>query len=297
MLLSHLKKKKKLHSWTNLRTPVFRAHHLARLPKFELCAENIRVWCQVAGVYILDVVWSHFVSSLAATCGIRDERPVPQGGEMWDMNRWEWEWDGMERRKKVVPMRTIDDARMLWLESPTALCHWYSKWQIQIASSLPQYIPIWVCLYGTRNSILFHDKTAIWWYLVHISRFWTNSYIYIYILYLYIYIWNQKFLLTMASAGIHVEMPSRSRFCLYSPLQWSLHLWKNLTVAAMAGLTASFWHCACCGQVPTGHLPPAWSQQETSLQQPWQETDERMWILPWQLIRTHHSNSTKGIIV
>jgi len=113
MLLSHLKKKKKLHSWTNLRTPVFRAHHLARLPKFELCAENIRVWCQVAGVYILDVVWSHFVSSLAATCGIRDERPVPQGGEMWDMNRWEWEWDGMERRKKVVPMRTIDDARML----------------------------------------------------------------------------------------------------------------------------------------------------------------------------------------
>ena len=105
--------KKKLHSWTNLRTPVFRAHHLARLPKFELCAENIRVWCQVAGVYILDVVWSHFVSSLAATCGIRDERPVPQGGETWDMNRWEWEWDGMERRKKVVPMRTIDDARML----------------------------------------------------------------------------------------------------------------------------------------------------------------------------------------
>jgi hypothetical protein len=32
--------KKKLHSWTNLRTPVFRAHHLARLPKFELCAEK-----------------------------------------------------------------------------------------------------------------------------------------------------------------------------------------------------------------------------------------------------------------
>ena len=192
MLLSHLKKKKKLHSWTNLRTPVFRAHHLARLPKFELCAENIRVWCQVAGVYILDVVWSHFVSSLAATCGIRDERPVPQGGEMWDMNRWEWEWDGMERRKKVVPMRTIDDARMLWLESPTALCHWYSKWQIQIASSLLQYIPIWVCLYGTRNSILFHDKTAIWWYLVHISRFWTNSYIYIYIYYTYTYTYGIK---------------------------------------------------------------------------------------------------------
>lgn len=59
-------------------------------------------------------------------------------------------------------------------------------------------------------------------------------------------------------------------------LVWSLRLWKNFTVAAMAGLTASFWHCACCGQVPTGHLPPAWSQQNSSLQQPWQETDERM---------------------
>ena len=102
MLLSHLKKKKKLHSWTNLRTPVFRAHHLARLPKFELCAENIRVWCQVAGVYILDVVWSHFVSSLAATCGIRDERPVPS--RRWDVGHEQMGmgmgWDGKEKESR-----------------------------------------------------------------------------------------------------------------------------------------------------------------------------------------------------
>ena len=50
----------------------------------------------------MDVVWSHFVSSLAATCGVRDERPVPQGGEMWDMNRWEWEWewDGKDKESR-----------------------------------------------------------------------------------------------------------------------------------------------------------------------------------------------------
>lgn len=112
MLLSHLKKKKKLHSWTNLRTPVFRAHHLARLPKFELCAEKRisefgakslgSTFWMLFGV-TLSVRWlRHVLSEMSA--------PFLKAVRCGTWTDGNGNGNGMERRKKVVPMRTIEFA-------------------------------------------------------------------------------------------------------------------------------------------------------------------------------------------
>lgn len=123
-----------------------------------------------------------------AGCDMWNQRWAPRSSRRWDVGHEQMGmgmgWDGKEKES-----RSNEDHR--WCQNAlTGEPDRFMPLILKVTNSnseLSAPIPIWVCLYGTRNSILFHDKTAIWWYLVHISRFWTNSYIYIYIILIHIH--------------------------------------------------------------------------------------------------------------